>query len=313
VHEDPPESLDISWGRFTPLRVLSPDSQMDTLMRIIDLDNHNIDDDASRKMIKLLIKKRKDKEKDKDKIVTDDAFLTICFPPTISKTKEGAKQHQEDDEQNNNEKVSDLVNTDECIAIQLRKFCKTNDVVTKALVTRALLLGCSPRLQYSMSVTEKRAIEFATSFLSGRINPLHFASKHSGSHNTRLFATNFVKAWLFLHTLSTCPSPRSQLPLLSSQFGSSESYPVISNASVSVSHLFRLSVVEDSSQIHSSYPKHVPQYEEDPLGAENHVETRSVGECVQDGRRWLAFLLWTWRLAEVGEERILSGEVVTHF
>jgi hypothetical protein len=302
VHEDPPESLDTSWGRFTPLRVLSPDSQMDTLMRIIDLDNHNIDDDASRKMIKSLIKKRKDK--DKDKIVTDDAFLTFCTPPKKSKTKEGAKQNQEDDEQNNDEKVSDLLNTEDCIAIQLRKFCKTNEVVTKALVTRALLLGCSPRLQYIMSNTEKRAIEFATSFLSSRINPLHFASKHSGSHNTRLFVTNFVKAWLFVHTLSTCPSPRSQLPLLSSQFGSSESYPLISNASVSVSHLFRLSVVEDSSQIHSSYPKHVPQYEEDPLGAENHVETRNVGECVQDGRRWLAFLLWTWRLAEVGEETL---------
>jgi len=282
-----PDSLETSWVRFKPLRVLSPDSQMDSLMRMVNVANYDVDN-VSKKMMKAI--------EDQGALSTEE-FLTICDP--LSKNKKMKKK-----EKTQKDAVNDFGSSenDGCITYQIEKCCPENAPVVAALLTRALLMGCSPRLLYSMTPSEKLAIKNAASYVSVRIDPSHLFLNHKGSYNTRLFVTNFARAWLVVHALSTCPSPRAELPLLPSQCShEQQSFPVVSTSSDAVSHLFRLSVVEDSSQVHSSYPQPQPQFEDDPYPVENHIETRTSAECVQDGRRWLAYLLWTWRLAEVGE------------
>jgi hypothetical protein len=284
-HKSSPDSLETSWARFKPLRVLSPDTQMDSLMRTVNFANIDVDN-FSKKMMKAI--------EEYGALSTGD-FLNICDPLKTGKKSKLKRIHKDDiDEFKSSEH-------DGCITYQLEKCCPENAPVVTALITRALLMDCSPKLAYSITASEKEAIKNAASYLSTRIDPSHLFLNHKGSFNTRLFVTNFARAWLVVHAFATCPSPRADLPLLTSQNVSQQTYPVISNASTAVSHLFRLSVVEDSSQVHSSYPKPQPQFEDDPLGVENHIETRNAAECVQDGRRWLAYLLWTWRLAEVGE------------
>ena len=59
--------------------------------------------------------------------------------------------------------------------------------------------------------------------------------------------------------------------------------------------LFRLSVVEEPRDEREAPPA-------DPDTGRDAYDTRTPAERVQDGRRWLAALLWMWGLAETGPQ-----------